>query len=96
MKYRKKPVAIEAVQFNGQNSGEIIEFCDGKYGRSDKCYVAANGGGLIILTLKGRIKATKGDYIIKDVAGEFYPCKPEIFKQTYHGVKITILNKDEK
>ena len=80
-KYRKKPVVIEAVQFNGRdNSGDVLEFTDWQAvftGNSiDDCW-------LEIPTLEGTMKARPGDWIIKGVNGEFYPCKPDIFAATY-------------
>lgn len=78
MKYRKKPVIIEAIQWNGNNFEEIMEFID-----SD--FVHFNSE-LIINTLEGNMTASKGDYIIKGIKGEFYPCKPDIFEQTYEEV----------
>ena len=77
MKYQKKPV--EAVQYTGQNDYEIQEFvgvtCSGH--RPD---------GLHIMTLEGDMHASPGDFIIKGVKGEFYPCKPDIFAATYEKV----------
>lgn len=75
MKYRKKPVVIEAVQWNGENWNELVEF---------GCLCAQDqDDNILIPTLEGVLYANVGDYIIKGVAGEFYPCKPEIFKATY-------------
>lgn len=87
MKYRKKPVVIEAEQFlGGDFSTSIIE----KFvGQELACNM--NGTGecqeLIIPTLEGEHIASKGDYIIKGVKGEFYPCKPDIFELTYEKVE---------
>lgn len=78
-KYRKKPVVIEAVQYTGENDQEVFEFC--KYSLCG--FRALNCGEFIINTLEGRHIASVGDYIIKGVAGEFYPCKPHIFAETY-------------
>ncbi len=77
MKYRKKPVVIEAVQFNGRNSADIHEFC------GDKVREPVGKDYLEIKTLEGIHIASPGDYIIKGVNGEFYPCKPDIFEKTY-------------
>lgn len=77
-KYRKKPVIIEATQWNGNNLPEI----DGFMHR----IVENNGTTLIINTLEGNMEASIGDYIIKGVHGEFYPCKPDIFAKTYEEV----------
>jgi len=77
MKYRKKPVVIEAIQWNG-NQEEIYDFLRG---------VEFRDGELYIQTLEGQMHASKGDYIIKGVQGEFYPCKPDIFELTYEKVE---------
>jgi hypothetical protein len=74
MKYVKKPIEIEAIQWNGANYVEISNFCD-------KCYIAHRE--LTIQTLEGTLKAEIGDFIIKGIKGEFYPCKEEIFNLTY-------------
>ena len=72
--YRKKPIAIEAVQWDGTNIDAIMRFCP------DATYSVS---GLIISTLEGELHASAGDYIIRGVSGEFYPCKPDIFQATY-------------
>jgi hypothetical protein len=74
MKFRKKPVVIDAVQWNGDNEEEMILFM-GKVVRHNR--------DLIIATPEGDHRASPGDWIIKGVKGEFYPCKPDIFEQTY-------------
>ena len=81
MQYRKKPVIIEAVQFTGKNQSEIKKFTDGQAVTvpMSKSLEPA----MIIPTLEGDHRADKGDFIIKGVKGEFYPCKPEIFEETY-------------
>ena len=75
MKFRKKPVVIEAIQWKGDN---IVEIRDNKIPAKQT---------LIIRTLEGDMTAQKGDWIIKGVKGEFYPCKPKIFKMTYEKVE---------
>lgn len=79
-RYRKKPVEIEAVQWTGDNLAELRKL-EG-FNAVHTCF----GGRLNIKTYEGMIHASVGDYIIKGVQGEFYPCKPEIFKQTYEEV----------
>lgn len=75
-KYCKKPVEIEAVQWTGDNVKEIADFTEGN--------IATNEDNkLYVFTLEGGHLALVGDYIIKGVRGEFYPCKPDIFEQTY-------------
>ena len=76
--YTKKPVTISAVQWTGNNIVEIEEFFDG----NDKGEF--KGEGLFISTLEGAMRASKGDYIIQGIEGEFYPCKPGIFEKTYN------------
>lgn len=78
--YRKKPVVIQAIKWSGDNLDCIIKFCKGHSLDYDRV------NGLFIYTLKGRMKAKVGDYIIRDVAGEFYPCKESIFHMTYEEV----------
>ena len=80
-KYRKKPVVIEAIQFDGNNHREISEFLGwGIPAQDGVC------SGFPIETLEGTMIARAGDYIIRGVNGEFYPCKPDIFAQTYEEV----------
>ena len=78
-KYRKKPVVVEALEWTGENMAEISKFS----GELWKC----KDGCLLVPTLEGDMKASKGDYIIKGVKGECYPCKPDIFKETYEEVE---------
>ena len=75
MKYVKKPVIIDAVKYDGTNVEEIVRFTNKT--------VKYDGETMEIETLEGTMKASVGDYIIKGVNGEFYPCKPDIFKKTY-------------
>lgn len=88
MKYRKKPVVVEAIQWNGVNLQEIIDFVGNKleYHICDTAWEVGKGRPQVtmkIKTLEGEHIATEGDYIIKGVHVEFYPCKPDIFKKTY-------------
>ncbi len=88
-KYRKKPVVIEAIQFTGDNWGEIQEWMYQSGSKRFKtCGVDKDGEviTIIIKTLEGEMTANIGDYIIKGVNGEFYPCKPDIFEKTYEEV----------
>ena len=77
--FRKKPVAIEAVQFTGSNCIEIIRFMGGPWENPELHETDIP----MIHTLEGDMLASSGDWIIKGVAGEFYPCKPDIFAATY-------------
>lgn len=77
-KYRKKPVVIDAVQWNGRNEIDISKFIGGNLEMGDET--------LFIQTLEGKMEASVGDYIIKGIKGEFYPCKPDVFEKTYEPV----------
>lgn len=102
-KYRKKPVVIEAVQLTWENWNDMCEFADvgSAENRPCGCYVGPDGKpregyettdrlGMKIPTLEGVMIATEGDWIIKGVNGEFYPCKPDIFEKTYEPVEEVI------
>lgn len=81
--YRKKPVVIEAMQWDGTEASqaEIVTWSNGIVeGWFDQEYY------LLVNTLEGRMRALPGDYIVKGVQGEFYPCKPDIFDATYEAV----------
>ena len=90
--YRKKPIVIEAVQYTNLNREEIESFVGEKLKQeleSETAYLAGKGAprfSLTIPTLEGQHLASVGDWIIKGVKGEFYPCKPDIFKATYEKV----------
>lgn len=77
-KFRKKPVIIEARQYtrNLLEAEKVAKWCSGK--QTDQ--------GVIITTLEGEHLGEYGDWIIKGIAGEFYPCKPDIFDKTYEFV----------
>lgn len=89
-KYRKKPVIIEAVQWNGENFDECMNFmgetCGNKVAYEDYKELCLSSKEIIIHTLEGDMIASKGDYIIKGINGEFYPCKPDIFTKTYEEI----------
>ena len=77
--YIKKPVTIEAVQLTDKNHSEIIQWLFSY----DVGSYTLNSSELYIKTLEGYMKANIGDYIIKGVKNEFYPCREDIFKMTY-------------
>lgn len=77
-KYQKKPVVVEAVQFNGTNHEEIFDFT----GRENIGGSNAEGN-FNVLTLEGYKPVPAGYWVIKGVKGEFYPCEDEIFNMTY-------------
>ena len=100
MKYRKKPVIIEAIQFNVDNFDTVCDFMGetpvpkinpdfglDENGNTNEPYL-----GVYIQTFEGKMLASYGDYIIKGVNGEFYPCKPDIFEKTYDIVNESILD----
>ena len=78
MKFRKKPVVIEAVQLTPLTLGDVEEFVGGD--------LEVRGGEVVIATLEGAMHASPGDWIIRGVQGEFYPCKDPIFRATYEAV----------
>jgi hypothetical protein len=92
-KYRKLPIVIDALIWNGKNHRSMFNFLGG----SNSDHISTSGenfyidhgkveGGLMLKTLEGEHKASVGDYVIKGISGEFYPCKPDIFKATYEQV----------
>ena len=72
--YRKKPIIVEAIQYTGQDLPMLEKCWDNN---------PMNIDSVTILTLEGRLNVSYGDYIIKGIKGEFYPCKPDIFEATY-------------
>jgi len=86
MKYRTKPCEIEAIQFSRDCFEKIRAFTEGKAKnfRTERCI----GGKSYceIETLEGEMTATEGDFIIKGLRGEFYPCKPDVFHRKYEAV----------
>ena len=84
MKYKKKPVVIEAIKWNGEQSfDELYEFANAN--PNNRVVGMLNGRSDVaeIVTLEGVMQANPGDYIIKGIKGELYPCKPDIFEMTY-------------
>jgi hypothetical protein len=88
VRYRKRPVVIEAVRFDRSNGGPLAKWCRGRNGLvsnpSDPTDVFE---WIDIPTVKGVRRAVLGDYVTKDEHGEFYPCKPDIFEATYERVE---------
>ena len=81
MKFRKKPLVIEAVEFTGHNDAEVLAFCPIARDPID------TKPNIIIPTLEGEMLASVGDWIVKGAAGEFYPIKPSILRMTYDEVE---------
>lgn len=80
MKYRKKPVVIDAVRWSGEDTDyDAIE----TLGIDSGCAVSMVDGELFIDTYEGLMHADFGDWVIKGVNGEIYPCKPDVFAATY-------------
>lgn len=101
MRFRKKPVVVEAVQWSGGNVQEMARFLD----RGDVGHVAppadeppcsrciarfdftTKPARLVISTLEGDMVAQPADWVIRGVKGEFYPCKPDVFESTYEAAE---------
>jgi hypothetical protein len=84
MKFRKRPVVIDAMLYDGTNTYEVVEWM----GEHTDATIGFNPGGTIVIpTLEGNMIASVGDWIIRGVQGELYPCKPDIFEATYEEVK---------
>lgn len=85
-KWRKKPVVIEAILFDGSitSMNEIVGWVGDNKGSA---LMSPSEKSIFIGTLEGTHRADPGDYVIKGVKGEFYPCKPDIFAQTYEPAK---------
>lgn len=82
MKFRKKPVVVEAVQWTGKNMKEITKLGP-KIMALEEDFLDDD---ITIETLEGKMTAKKGDWIIRGVKGEYYPCKPDIFEATYEAI----------
>ncbi len=80
MKFVKKPIEIEAVRYTGNNKKAIFDFIDGDVD------VNLDASDLAIHTLEGDMSVSRGDWVIRGVQGEYYPCKPDIFEMTYDPV----------
>jgi len=90
MKFRKKPVVIDAIQYTGANEWELEHWAGPSLVPSpvlEPTEANPTGRYLQIHTLEGTHTAIVGDWIIKGVKGEFYPCKPDIFAATYEAVR---------
>lgn len=78
--YRKKPVVVEAVQWTSDDAREVREFCQTLFD------MVPFPRAILIPTPEGMMTAKRGDWIIKGVNGEYYPCKPDVFAKTYEAV----------
>jgi hypothetical protein len=89
-RYRKKPVEIEAIRFLGDNATDCIDWIlagDGTARYHDPSDGLGSLRQIAIDTLEGTMRADAGDWIIRGVKGEYYPCKPDIFEATYQPVE---------
>jgi hypothetical protein len=88
VKFRKKPVVIEAVKWICTDRGTKCVTWPKSWGKTPKKWkVSCVNLSLFIPTLEGEMEASRGDWIIRGIKGEFYPCKPDIFEATYEPVK---------
>jgi len=92
-RFRKKPVVVVAAQWDGTNeeAGEIVEWIKRLKGDAQLTSVPNLTHTISIYTLEGVMHAMPGDWIIRGVKGEFYPCKPDIFEQTYEPNGTTLI-----
>lgn len=86
MNYRKKPVVIQAIKWNGSNKEEIKDFLGDSFIDFLREASDLTKSGVWVKTLEGDIVGSEGDWIIKGIKGEFYPCKPDIFEDSYEKV----------
>lgn len=96
--FRKKPIVVEAVQLKWDNWEEMCTFADVGANHEKQphgCFITKDGKatdeatpiiGMQIPTLEGTMLATQGDWVIRGISGELYPCKPDIFEKTYDAV----------
>lgn len=82
-KYRKKPVVVEAIQFTDEYKDRVYNTVSQIQGNIIPSWDKDNKPCLLIPTLEGEMTCSLGDYIIKGIKGEIYPCKPDIFEATY-------------
>lgn len=87
--YRKKPVIVQAIRWTGENYAEVCDSID------PEAFEINPKDGLVIRTLDGTVHASPGDYIIRGIAGEYYPCKPDIFVKTYSAAEQATGGADE-
>jgi hypothetical protein len=81
VRYRKKPVEIDAIRWTGENRDEIAAWSGGE--------IRCVGRFALVQTLEGEMRGDVGDWFIRGVAGELYPCKNDIFLATYEPAELT-------
>lgn len=84
-KYRKKPIVIDAYKLHAIDCSDCPQWLKDLFSNSELCEIHNNH--IVIKTLEGQMRASKGDYIIRGIKGEFYPCKSEIFEASYEEVE---------
>jgi hypothetical protein len=82
MKYRKRPVVIEALQWTGMNLNEMRDFAG-----AAQIGIMTINTPITIQSLEGWVKCGVGDWVIRGIKGEFYSCRDDIFKETYDGIE---------
>jgi len=87
--FRKKPVVIEAVRFDGENRREVLSFIYPMLSEVGLEGAEVARLPVVIGTLEGDMTVSPGDWVIRGVQGEFYPCKPDIFVKTYEPTEET-------
>jgi len=88
MRFVKKPIVIEAMQFNNDVKGyDILQWANNAQAERGAPFISWKNDKMYIPTLEGVMTASPGDWIIRGIAGEFYPCKPAIFDATYEPCK---------
>lgn len=88
LRYRKKPIEIDAIQLTQENVAAVEAFINGK-AREQMLPGPGRGmhAGVVITTLEGKMLASWGDWVIRGIKGEFYPCRDDIFEATYEPVE---------
>lgn len=87
--FRKKPITVEAIRWTGNNDADILRFVE------SGCTVYHIRGIVHIPTLEGLMEARIGDWIIKGIKGDFYPCKDDVFRASYESVSEPSRGEDE-
>jgi hypothetical protein len=81
VRYRKKPVVIDAIRWTGENRDEVEAWSGGE--------IECVGHVAVVHTLEGEMRGDVGDWLIRGVQGEYYPCKDDIFLATYEPAELT-------
>jgi len=81
MKFKKKPVEVDAIQFEEDQVEEVVEFIKSFQNNTDGFYISDNS--VIVNTLEGSMNLTPGNWLIRGIEGEFYPCQDSVFVSSY-------------